>query len=61
VPASPNRSAPRKGGPADRAHDLVSARIQVNVTTEKKTYRIEVGQLMRSISDEPFSLTVSVR
>jgi hypothetical protein len=30
-------------------------------TTEKKTYRIFVSQLMRSVTDEPFSLTVSVR
>ena len=34
---------------------------QHSFTTEKKTYQILVGQLMRSVTDEPFSLTVSVR
>jgi hypothetical protein len=40
---------------------LVDGRDQYSFATEKKTYRIDVGQLMRSISDEPFALTVSVR
>lgn len=30
-------------------------------TTEKKTYEILVGQLMRSLADQPFALTVTVR
>ena len=40
---------------------VVDAQDRYSFTTEKKTYRILVGQLMRSITDEPFSLTVSVR
>lgn len=40
---------------------LVDGRDQYSFTTEKKAYRIVVGQLMRSINDEPFALTVSVR
>lgn len=39
---------------------LVDARDRYSFTTEKKTYRIRVGQLMRAISPEPFSLSVSV-
>ena len=40
---------------------VVDAQERYSFTTEKKTYRILVGQLMRSITDEPFSWTVSVR
>ena len=40
---------------------VVDAQDRYSFTTDKKTYRILVGQLMRSITDEPFSLTVSVR
>ncbi len=31
------------------------------VTTEQKTYRITVGQLMRSVMDEPFTLTIAIQ
>jgi hypothetical protein len=40
---------------------VVDAQDRYSFTTDKKTYRILVGQLMRSVTDEPFSLTVSVR
>ncbi len=39
----------------------VDGRDAYSFTTEKKTYRIEVVQLMRSLTDEPFSLSVSIR
>jgi hypothetical protein len=40
---------------------VVEVQERYSFTTEKKTYRILVSQLMRSVTDEPFSLTVSVR
>jgi hypothetical protein len=40
---------------------VVDARDRYSFTTEKKTYRITVAQLMRSVTSEPFTLTVSVR
>ncbi len=40
---------------------VVEGQDAYSFATEKKTYRIEVGQLMRSVTDEPFSLTVSIR
>lgn len=42
-------------------YDVVDAQEQYTFVTEKKTYRIVVSQLMRSVTDEPFSMTVSVR
>lgn len=36
------------------------ARDRYSFVTEKKTYEIRVGQLMRSITPEPFTLSVSV-
>lgn len=41
--------------------DVVDAQDQYSFTTEKKTYTILVGQLMRAVADEPFTLMVSVR
>lgn len=41
--------------------DLVDAQDSYSFTIEKKTYKIYVGQLMRSVTPEPFSLTVTVR
>lgn len=41
--------------------DVVDARQKYSFTTTAQTYRILVGQLMRSVSDQPFTLTVSVR
>lgn len=40
---------------------VVEGQDSYSFTTENKTYRINVGQLMRSVTDEPFSLTVSIR
>ena len=40
---------------------VVDAQDQYGFTTQKKTYKIKVGQLMRSITSESFSLSVSVR
>jgi len=39
---------------------LVEAQDAYTFTTDRKTYKIYVGQLMRSIADEPFTLFVSV-
>lgn len=41
--------------------DVVDAQDQYSFTTEKKTYRILVSQLMRAVDNEPFTLRVSVR
>ncbi|WPL11267.1 MULTISPECIES: hypothetical protein [Thiorhodovibrio] len=41
--------------------DVVDAQDDYSFTTTKKTYRILVGQLMRAIAEEPFTLKVSVR
>jgi hypothetical protein len=40
---------------------VIDAQDEYSFTTKKQTYRIIVGQLMRSITKEPFTLTVSVR
>ncbi len=40
---------------------VVDAQDRYSFTTEKKTYKIRVGQLMRSITPEPFTLTISLR
>ena len=40
--------------------DLIDAQDRYTFTTEARTYEIIVGQLMRSISDEPFTLQISV-
>jgi hypothetical protein len=40
---------------------VVEGQDAYSFTTEKKTYRVYVGQLMRSVTDEPFSLSVSIR
>lgn len=37
------------------------ARDRYSFTTEKRTYRIMVGQLMRAVTPQPFTLSVSVR
>lgn len=41
--------------------DVVDAQDRYSFTTEKKTYRILVSQLLRAVDDEAFTLTVSVR
>jgi hypothetical protein len=40
--------------------DMVDAQDNYTFTTEAKTYEIIVGQLMRSVTDEPFTLEISV-
>ena len=40
---------------------LVDARDAYDFTTEQKTYRILVGQLMRAVAPESFAISVSVR
>ena len=40
---------------------VVDGQNTYSFTTEKKTYSVYVGQLMRSVREEPFSLTVSIR
>jgi hypothetical protein len=40
---------------------LVDARNAYDFTTEQKTYRIRVGQLMRAVAPESFAISVSVR
>jgi hypothetical protein len=40
---------------------LVDARDVYDFTTEQKTYRIRVGQLMRAVAPEAFAISVSVR
>ena len=39
---------------------VVDAQNSYTFTTEKKTYEITVGQLMRAVTDEPFSLFVAI-
>ncbi len=41
--------------------DVVDAQNKYRFTTEKKTYRIAVGQLMRTVTDEPFALNISIK
>ena len=40
---------------------LVDARDDYSFRTERKTYRILVGQLMRAVSPQAFAISVSVR
>lgn len=40
---------------------VIDGQDKYSFTTEKKTYRILVGQLMRAVSGAPFSLAVSVK
>lgn len=40
---------------------LVEAQDHYSFTTERKTYLIVVSQLMRSVTDQPFRLSLSVR
>jgi hypothetical protein len=40
---------------------LVDARNAYDFTTEQKTYRILVGQLLRAVAPEAFAISVSVR
>ena len=40
---------------------VIDAQDKYRFTTEKKTYRITVGQLMRSVTDEPFTLNISIK
>ncbi|MFY9975313.1 MAG: hypothetical protein WAK53_13720 [Chromatiaceae bacterium] len=39
---------------------VVDAQDRYSFTTEKKTYKINVGQLMRAVAPERFTLSVSV-
>ncbi|MDR4651181.1 MAG: hypothetical protein MRJ52_02085 [Nitrosomonas sp.] len=39
---------------------VTDAQDKYRFTTEKKTYRITVSQLMRSVTNEPFTLTVAI-
>lgn len=41
--------------------DVVDAQDHYRFTTEKKTYRILVSQLLRAVTEEAFTLKVSVR
>ncbi len=40
---------------------VIDAQDKYRFTTEKKTYRITVGQLMRTVTDEPFTLNISIK
>jgi len=40
---------------------VADAQDKYRFTTEKKTYRITVGQLMRTVTDEPFTLNISIK
>lgn len=40
---------------------VIDAQDRYSFTTEKKTYQIFVGQLMRSITNESFELMVSIK
>jgi hypothetical protein len=39
---------------------VTDAQDKYRFTTEQKTYRITVGQLMRSVTDEPFTFTIAI-
>ena len=39
---------------------VTDAQDKYRFTTEKKTYRITVSQLMRSVTNEPFTLTIAI-
>jgi hypothetical protein len=39
---------------------VVDGQDRYSFTTEKKTYRVHVGQLMRAVQGEPFTLSVSI-
>jgi hypothetical protein len=39
---------------------VVDGQHRYRFTTEKKTYRVIVGQLMRAVQSEPFTLFVSI-
>jgi len=39
---------------------VTDAQDKYRFTTEQKTYRITVSQLMRSVTNEPFTLTVAI-
>lgn len=39
---------------------VIEVQDKYRFTTEKRTYRITVGQLMRSVTDEPFTLTIAI-
>lgn len=39
---------------------IVDAQDKYRFTTEKKTYRIYVGQLMRSVTNQPFTLNIAI-
>ncbi len=40
---------------------VIDAQDKYQFSTEKKTYRINVGQLMRSVTDQPFTLEISIK
>jgi hypothetical protein len=40
---------------------VVDGRDRYSFTTEKRTYRVIVGQLMRAVHNEPFTLSVSIK
>lgn len=39
---------------------VTDAQDRYRFTTEQKTYRITVSQLMRSVTNEPFTLTITI-
>jgi len=39
---------------------VIEVQDKYRFTTEQKTYRITVGQLMRSVTDEPFTLNIAI-
>jgi len=41
--------------------NVIEGQNEYSFITEKRTYRISVSQLMRSMTDQPFTLFVSVR
>jgi len=40
---------------------VVDAQDSYTFTTDKKTYKIYIGQLMRSVTNQPFTLFVSIK
>lgn len=40
---------------------VIDAQDSYSFTTEKRTYQIFVGQLMRSVTNQPFELMVSIK
>lgn len=40
---------------------LIDAQQKFQFTAEQKTYRINVGQLMRAVAEEPYTLAASIK